>query len=122
MSYFSEGNKSYNKKEYEKAIDCYKKSVSEKENEACSLYNLGVCFIKLKNYKSAILMLQKAIELQRESKYYFNLGYCYAMLNVTDKALLNFNVSWALNNNDFDCERAISMLTTKILKGWIYQR
>lgn len=117
MSYFSEGNKSYNNKEYEKAIDCYKKSVSEKENEACSLYNLGVCFIKLKNYKSAIVMLQKAIELQKESKYYFNLAYCYAMLNVTDKALLNFNISWALNNDDFDCERAIYMLTRKILKG-----
>lgn len=116
MNYFSEGNRSYNNKDYEKAIDCYKKAVTQKENEACSFYNSGVCFIKLKDYKEAIPMLLNAIEIQRESKYYFNLGYCFAMLEETGKALINFNLAWALNNEDTDCERAITLITRKIIK------
>lgn len=116
MNFFNEGNKLYNTQEYEKAIDCYKKAVENKENEACSYYNAGVCFIKLKDYNSAITMLHKALEIQRDSKYYFNLGYCYAMKEDTNKALINFNIAWALNNEDMDCEKAIKLITSKIVK------
>lgn len=87
MNYFNEGNKLYNIQDYNRAIDCYKKSALQNQNEACSYYNAGVCFIKLKDYNNAITMLNKAINLQRESKYIFNLGYCYAMKECPDKAL-----------------------------------
>lgn len=116
MDFFSEGNKLYNNQDYTKAIDYYKKAVKKNENEACSYYNAGVCFIKLKDYSNAIIMLKKAINIQRDSKYYFNLGYCYAMLEDTHKALINFNVAWALNNDDNDCEKAINLITSKIGK------
>ena len=116
MSYFNEGNKLYNTKEYEKAIDYYIKSIENSENEACSYYNAGVCYIKLKNFNNAISMLNKALELQKDSKYYFNLGYCYAMQENTNKALINFNMAWALNNEDTDCEKAIKLITSKLCK------
>ena len=48
MNYFNEGNKFYNGKDYEKAIDCYMKAIIQNINIACSYYNIGVCFIKLK--------------------------------------------------------------------------
>ena len=80
MSYFSEANKYYNSKEYKKAISYYRKSIADKENEACSYYNAGVCFIKLKDYK---------------------------------KALLNFNLAWAINNNDEDCKKAMNLILKK---------
>ena len=114
MDFFNEGNKLYNNKNYEKAIDYYKKSVMNNENEACSYYNAGVCFIKLKDFDNAILMINKAISIQKESKYFFNLGYCYAMKENSNKALINFNIAWALNNDDLDCEKAINMITKKI--------
>lgn len=116
MNFFSEGNKLYNSQDYSRAIDCYKKSVEHKENEACSYYNAGVCFIKLKDYDNAISMIQKAITMQRDSKYYFNLGYCYAMKEDKNKALINFNMAWALNNEDEDCEKAIKLITKKLKK------
>lgn len=116
MDFFNEGNKLYNNQNYEKAIDYYKKSVKKNENEACSYYNAGVCFIKLKDYDNAILMLTKAISIQRDSKYFFNIGYCYAMKDQCDKALVNFNIAWALNNDDYDCEKAISLITNRIGK------
>jgi len=114
MGYFNEGNDLYNKKDYEKAIDFYKKAVNKNEHGACSYYNAGVCFIKLKDYDNAIIMLKKALILQRESKYHFNLGYCYAMKEYNNKALLNFNLAWALNNEDEDCEKAINLITSKL--------
>lgn len=113
MNYFNEANNLYNSKEYEKAIDYYEKAISNKENEACSYYNSGVCFIKLKEYDKAISMLKLAIKIQPDSKYFFNLGYCYAMKNDSKKALVYFNIAWSLNNSDIDCKKAIDILLEK---------
>ncbi|MFW2490030.1 tetratricopeptide repeat protein [Clostridium chromiireducens] len=116
MNYFNEGNKYYNSKDYERAIDCYKKSASQNLNSACSFYNCGVCFIKLKNFDDAILMLNKAISIKRESKYFFNLGYCYVMKECLDTALRHFNLAWSIDPNDKDCEKAINLIISKLYK------
>ena len=116
MNFFNEGNKLYNTQDYKRASDCYKKAIETKDNEACSYYNSGVCFIKLKDYDNAIAMIKKALLLHTESKYYFNLGYCYAMKENTNKALINFNLAWALNNEDTDCEKAIKLITSRLNK------
>lgn len=110
MNYFEEANKLYNNKQYKKAIDAYKKSLNLKENKAACLYNTAVCFIKLKDYKSPIPLLKKAIEDNPDSKYFFNLAYCYAMLKDSKKALIYFNTAWALDNDDSDCEKAINLI------------
>ncbi|MCE5220676.1 MAG: hypothetical protein LLF98_05240 [Clostridium sp.] len=116
MNYFNEGNKFYNIQDYEKAIDCYKKSASQNSNEACSYYNCGVCFIKLKNFDNAIEMLNKAISIKRESKYFFNLGYCYVMKECLNTALRLFNLAWSIDPNDQDCEKAINLIISKLHK------
>jgi len=110
VNYFNKANELYNLKDYKKAIDLYKKSVELKENEAASLYNSAVCFIKLKDYKNAIPLIRSAIDIKKESKYYFNLAYCHAMLKDTGKALNYFNTAWALDNSDDECERAIKLI------------
>lgn len=91
MSYFNDGNKYYNNKDYSKALENYIESIDIGENESCAYYNAGVCYIKLKDFNSAIDMLKKALYIQKESKYYFNLAYCYAMLENINKALIYFN-------------------------------
>lgn len=116
MNYFNQANQLYNEKDYKNAIDMYKRSAELKEYEAPSLYNCGVCFIKLKDYTSAINLIYKAIELKKESKYYFNLGYCYAMLNDNKRALHYFNTAWALDNSDEECEKAINLILSKYKK------
>ncbi|AYE35528.1 tetratricopeptide repeat protein [Clostridium septicum] len=117
MDYFNEGNRFYNLKEYKNAIDCYKLSIDKYENVACSLYNSGVCYIKLKDFNNAISMIKKALELQKESKYFFNLAYCYAMLEDTNKALIYFNIAWSLDDSDNDCEKAIKLIMSKKKKA-----
>jgi len=114
MDYFRRANELYSLKEYEKAISMYEKSLEINKNEASSLYNVAVCYIKLKKYMLAIESLNKALKIRSDSKYYFNLAYCYAMTNNKQKSLLYFNLAWALDNSDIECEKAINL----ILKGY----
>ena len=116
MNYFNEGNKFYNRKEYNKAIECYQKSIVQDLNRPCSYYNICVCFIKLKKFDDAIDMLKKAISLQKESKYYFNLGYCYSMKNCLDKAIRHFNLAWSMAPDDDECEKAVNLIISKLKK------
>lgn len=117
MNYFSKANDLYKLKDYKNALDMYQKSAEIKEFEAPSLYNSAVCFIKLKDYKSAIPLIYKALNIRKESKYYFNLAYCYIMLGNNSKALHYFNTAWALDNSDKDCEKAINLILSKYKKS-----
>ncbi|WP_368076539.1 tetratricopeptide repeat protein [Clostridium tyrobutyricum] len=115
MKYFQKANEYYNDRDYKKAIVLYEKAIKLKDNEVSSLYNSAVCLIKLKEYSKAIPKLKEAINLKRESKYFFNLGYCYTMLKNTKKALISFNTAWCLDNSDKDCEMAINILLKKYI-------
>jgi len=108
--YFKKANDYYNKKDYKKAISLYKKSIQHQGSEACSLYNSAVCYIKLKEYDEAINLLKQALEIKLDHKYLFNLAYCYSLLGDNAKALTYFNWSWAINNDDYECKKAISMI------------
>jgi tetratricopeptide (TPR) repeat protein len=116
MSYFQKANDLYNTQDYKRAIVLYQKAVETKDNEAASLYNSAVCFIKLKQYEKAIPLLRSALLQRRESKYFFNLGYCYAMLKNNKKALVYFNTAWSIDNNDKDCEKAINLIIRNYAK------
>ena len=88
----------------------YEISSKVQSNKAVCLYNSAVCFIKLGEYNSAISLLNTAVKIKRQSSYFFNLGYCYAMIKNHKKSLINFNIAWSLNNSDKDCEKAIRIL------------
>lgn len=117
MNYFNEGNKYYNLKDFKKAINFYNMSIENNENTTCSYYNAGVCYIKIKNFDSAIKMIKRALAMQQESKYFFNLAYCYAMKEEIKKALIYFNLAWSLDNSDDDCEKAINLIISKNKKA-----
>ncbi len=110
MNFFQRGNEMYNTKDYRKAIELYKRAYEERNNEAAALYNAAVCFIKLSEYDKALPLLERAIVHRRDSKYFFNLGYCYAMLKNNKKALIYFNTAWALDPSDGDCKKAIDLI------------
>jgi tetratricopeptide (TPR) repeat protein len=116
MNYFQRANDLYNTQDYKRAIAFYQKAVETKDNEAASLYNAAVCFIKLKGYEKAIPLLKSALLQKQDSKYFFNLGYCYAMIKNNKKALVYFNTAWALDNNDKDCEKAINLIIKNYAK------
>lgn len=117
MDFFNEANKYYNIKLFDKALELYEKAIENNQNITCSYYNSGVCYIKLRNFDMAIDMIKKALELQKESKYFFNLAYCYSMKEDMKKALIYFNVAWSLDHSDSDCENAINLIITKNKKA-----
>lgn len=117
MKYFNKANDLYNKKDYKTALLLYKKAIKLKENEAASLYNASVCFIKLKKFKEAIPLLKSASSIKFDSRYIFNLGFCYAKLKNNKKALIYFNTAWALDNSDNDCEKAIDLIINSYKKN-----
>ncbi|OPJ58498.1 tetratricopeptide repeat protein [Clostridium oryzae] len=110
MNYFEKANEFYSVKDYKKALEFYKKAIESKDNEASAYYNSGVCLIKLKDYQNAMALLKKALKIRDESKYYFNLAYCYAMTKNNKMALIYFNRAWCLDNDDKDCEKAINLI------------
>ena len=56
MNHFNEGNKFYTEKQFQKAINSYRLSIDSNVNVPCSYYNIGVCYIKLRDFDSAIKM------------------------------------------------------------------
>ncbi|MGM9973500.1 MAG: tetratricopeptide repeat protein [Clostridiaceae bacterium] len=116
MDYFNAANECYKTKDYKKAISLYQKAIDNKDNEASAYYNSAVCFIKLCQYDTAIDLINKALKIKKESKYYFNLAYCYAMKKNNKKALQYFNTSWAMDNEDKECEKAIKLILKNICK------
>ena len=116
MEFWNKANEYYENNKYQKAIKFFKKSVCYEKliDKALAYYNIGVCYIKLKQYDKAIDSLKSAIEIESNSSSYFNLGYCYVQQNNFRQALINFNIAWTLNNDDVDCEKAINWTLDKI--------
>ena len=55
----------------------------------------------------------------KQAKYLYNKAEeiinTYAMLKENKKALLNFNLAWATNNNDEDCKKAMNLILKKAI-------
>lgn len=66
-------------RDYSKAIDYYKKSLSDRPEQKRVLYNIAVAYHTMKSYAQAIEYYDKRIELGIDSTYagiYKNSGYC----------------------------------------------
>jgi tetratricopeptide (TPR) repeat protein len=116
MNSFERGNHLYNSQNYKSAIGSYRKAAKLKENEAYALFNAATCHIKLKQYSEAIPFLKDAIAIKPDSKFYYNLGYCYLHTKDLKKALIHFNTAWALDPKDMESEKAINIILKTILK------
>ena len=63
--YFDKGIELYKDKKYEKALECFKKQLSYKNQCSSSiyilsLYNIGVCYDDLKDYNKALIYSKEA--------------------------------------------------------------
>ncbi|MBN1299734.1 MAG: tetratricopeptide repeat protein [Melioribacteraceae bacterium] len=63
---------------YQKAIDTYKKYLSQNNNNADVLVDMGVCYFNMKNYDEAIDVMQRALKFKPDHQIAkFNLGIVY---------------------------------------------
>ena len=113
--YFEIASEYYQKKDWIQAIKFYKKDSNSFNKHYQSIYNIGVCYMKIKEYKMALYYLFKAekeyITFNDETcNILYNIGYCYVCLNNKEKALEYFYKVREVNPNDKDCNEAIKFL------------
>ena len=76
--WFQGGNNAGDKKEYDKAIECYQKAIEINPDFADAYYNMGIAYRHKENYDKAIECYQKVIEIDPEdADAYNNMGVAY---------------------------------------------
>lgn len=111
---FERGNELYNKGKYMRAINEYIEAIEDCEEIESSHYNMGVTYIKLRDYDKAIRCLKKAISFSRQSKYFFNLGCCYYNKRDLGSAMFNLIIAYELDDEDEDLKEAIDIVSKVI--------
>lgn len=85
--YRRQGNRHYDLKQYEKAVECYSKAIRMQVNTAQFYSDRGCAYDTLGEHDKAISDFEKAIELDPEdTAAYINMGYTYNNLGKYDKA------------------------------------
>ncbi|MDP4143216.1 MAG: tetratricopeptide repeat protein [Bacillota bacterium] len=113
---FEEGNALYEKRDYKNAIKKYREISIDSEFYRAAVYNIGTCYVKLKQYDKALESLKSAYILKQDNKAAFNLGYAYLKTGDKKKALMYFNTAWALDNDDEDAEKAVKAMLREVKK------
>ena len=82
----------YNNEDYYGALRTYKKLYSGNSENAMLNYRMGVCMVELKQMDSAIILLNKSLELDTNvnKKVYYMLGRAYQYKSELDLAIDNF--------------------------------
>ena len=73
-----EGNSYYYKKDYHRAIDCYRKAIQINPQYSMAYYNLGVALRSINKTEEAIDCYRKAIQINPKlAAAYNNMGKAY---------------------------------------------
>ena len=84
----------YNRGEYEKAIEAYKREIEINPDSVEAYYHLGMAYSSLGKYKEAVEAYGRAIKFRPDyAAAYYNLGHAYSNLNQHDKAIKAFRRS-----------------------------
>jgi tetratricopeptide (TPR) repeat protein len=85
-------------KNYEQAIESYKKAIGIKPDYHEAWNNLGIVYADLKNYEQAMETFQKAIEIKPDKEEaYFNIACTYSLEKNKEKALEYLQQAITLN-------------------------
>ncbi|MCD6309838.1 MAG: tetratricopeptide repeat protein [Candidatus Eremiobacteraeota bacterium] len=112
------GRRAYDKGEYKKAIERFKKALAEKPDDPIVLYNLGCAFLKNKNLKEAHTALSKAAELGDKdirAKAEYNLGDISFLKKKLQESLNHYIRAVDLQQDDVDAKYNIQVIQ-KLLK------
>lgn len=99
ISYFTEGNRSRSQKEYDVAIEMYKKAIELKPNYANAYINWAMALRRLGKYDEAIEKCKKATGLNPDyARAWYNMACYYSLQNKKVEALENLKKAIQLNS------------------------
>lgn len=97
--YWRQGNRYYNSREYESAIESYSNAIAKQSDIVMFYYNRGNTYAKMGEKEKAISDYTKAIELKPDYETaYNNRGCVYDKLGEKEKALSDLNKAIELNS------------------------
>ena len=70
---YEEGNSYYKKKDYHRAIDCYRKAIQINPQYSMAYYNLGVALGSINKTEEAIDCFRKAIQINPKFAAVYNM-------------------------------------------------
>ncbi|MCK5015889.1 MAG: tetratricopeptide repeat protein [Candidatus Peribacteraceae bacterium] len=104
----------YDENNLSKAINSFNSSIEIKPN-ASAYYNLGVAYIALQQYSSALDAITKSVELDPSKMMaQYNLGYLYSNIGQNRKAIERFLIVVENNPKDIDALKNLAVLNIKI--------
>ena len=90
--YIREGNSYYNNKEYEKALEAYKRAAGINSGKEGAYLGCGNVYQKMGDYEKALEAYKKALELNPEYVYAYNgCGNAYQALGEYEKAVSDYD-------------------------------
>lgn len=112
--YYNKGIDFYNKKQYEKAITCFKQAILQSNVQPQVYYNLGLSHQYMKNYDNAIVSYNKFLEKQpNDYDGLYNLALTYYTIENFSKAIELFEKCIAIKKD----EDIVKTLTIAYLAG-----
>ena len=111
------GNDLYNQKKYNKALHKYKLILNSNYINNYIIYsNCSACYLKLKNYSSALDYALKSIELNiNYSIAWGRIGYAYKKLKLHSNALKAFDIAYKLNKDSEIYQKEIIFYQNRFL-------
>jgi len=106
------GNKSYNKKDYSKAYEYYKKA-AEKSKDPKILFNLGDALYQLENYQEADKYFESINDKKIKSKALYNLGNSKYMQKDIQGAIENYKHAILLDPKDENAKYNLQLILTE---------
>ena len=111
MEYYKEGEKYFNKQQYDLALVEYSKAIKKDDKFAFAWDNLGICYRKLERYKEAIKCYKKSLELDPKGKVpLMNMAVAYNLLGDTKNAIKTYERFIEVHPKDAEGYYGISRL------------
>lgn len=99
-----------NEKSYKRIVKIYNDAIKNKDYEIAYMFNIALCYIKLKEFDKAIPILEIDAMKKPTGEKLFYLAYTYLKVKNFKKALMYFNRSWSLSPENKDCEIMINYI------------
>jgi tetratricopeptide (TPR) repeat protein len=113
FDYFTEANKLFKRKRYDRAIEAYTKAIEINPTDFSFYNNRGIVYHTRKKYPEAIADFSKAVELNPNSSFtYSNRGVAYEDSGNIEQAIVDYRKAVELDPNDAKARNNLN----KILK------
>ncbi len=108
-AYFNEGEQFYKAKDYEHALESFKKALAL-DPGADSHFLVGMCYSKLRQFENALASFQQAYRLRPDAESAGEVAFCLSNLGQMDKSIATYQEAIRLDPKDSDSYEALGRI------------